>query len=108
MSSMDQQPEPTLAEVLAAVNTLTTSVHDLATHTAKEFAKVDARLGQLDAGIATTRAEVAAVGAKVDQVRADIAAVKVDTAYAEKFAGDAQDAVRRHLADPDAHGGHAA
>lgn len=105
---MEQQPEPTLAEVLAAVNTLSTSVHDLATHTAKEFAKVDARLGQLDAAVATARAEVAAVGAKVDQVRADVAAVKVDTAYAERFIGDTQEAVRRHLTDPDAHGGHAA
>jgi hypothetical protein len=112
---MEQQPEPTMADVLAAVNTLSTSVHDLATHTAAQFAKVDVRLGQLDAAITTvraevtaTRAEVAAVSAKVDQVRADIAAVKVDTAYAERYATDAQDAIRRHLDDPNAHGGRAA
>ncbi len=101
MNGMEQQPEPTLAEVLAAVNTLTTSVHDLATHTAAQFARVDARFGQLDAAVAT-------VSAKVDQVRADIAAVKVDTAYTERYLGDAQDAIRRHLDDPDAHGGRAA
>jgi hypothetical protein len=96
-----EQPEPTLAEVLRAVN-------DLATYTTAQFAKVDARLGQLDAAIGTVRAEVVAVGAKVDQVRADVAAVKVDTAYTERYLGDAQDALRRHLGDPDAHGGRAA
>ena len=108
MSSMEQPQEPTLADVMAAVTTLSTSVHDLATHTAAQFAKVDARLGQLDAGVATVRAEVAAVSAKVDQVRADIAAVKVDTAYTEAHIGDLQTAMRRHLDDPNAHGGHAA
>lgn len=96
-----EQPEPTLADVLAAVNAVATSVHDLATYTAGEFRRVDARLGQLDAAVAT-------VGAKVDQARADIAAVKVDTAFAERYAGDTQDALRRHLDDPNAHGGHAA
>ena len=108
MSSMEQHQEPTLADVLAAVNTVAASVHDLATHTAAPFAKVDARLGQLDAGLASVRAEVVAVGAKVDQARADIAAVKVDTAYAEAHNADLQAAVRRHLDDPNAHGGHAA
>lgn len=101
MSGMDQRPEPTLGDVLRAVN-------DLATYTAAEFRRVDARLGQVDAAIATTRAEVAAVSAKVDQARADIAAVKVDTAYAERYAGDTQDALTRHAQDPQAHGGHAA
>lgn len=98
---MEQQPEPTLADVLRAVN-------DLATYTTKQFAKVDARLGQLDAGVATVRAEVAAVSAKVDQVRADVAAVKVDTAYAEAHNTDLQNALRQHMDDPNAHGGHAA
>ena len=101
MSSMEQQPEPTLADVLRAVN-------DLATYTTAQFAKVDARLGQLDAGVASVRAEVVAVGAKVDQARADIAAVKVDTAYTEAHIGDLQDALRQHLNDPNPHGGHAA
>jgi cell pole-organizing protein PopZ len=105
---MDQPQEPTLADVLAAVNTVAASVHDLATHTAAQFAKVDVRLGQLDAAVATVRAEVATVGAKVDQARADIAAVKVDTAFAEAHSTDLQNAVRRHLDDPNAHGGHAA
>ena len=89
-----EQPEPTLADVLRAVN-------DLATYTAGQFARVDARLGQVEAAVAT-------VGAKVDQARADIAAVKVDTAYTERYLGDAQDSIRRHLDDPDAHGGRAA
>lgn len=105
---MDQPQEPTLADVLAAVRAIGADVNSLAAYTAGEFRRVDARLGQLDAAIGTVRAEVGAVSAKVDQVRADVAAVKVDTAYAERFAGDTQDAVRRHLADPNAHGGHAA
>ena len=98
---MEQQPEPTLADVLAAVNAVATSVHDLAAYTAGEFRRVDARLGQLDAAVAT-------VSAKVDQVRADVAAVKVDTAFAEAHNADLQNALRRHLDDPNAHGGHAA
>jgi hypothetical protein len=92
-----QQPEPTLGDVLRAVN-------DLATYTAGQFTRVDARLGQLDAAIGTVRAEVGSVSAKVDQVRADIAAVKVDVALAEAHISDLQEAVRRHTADPGAHG----
>lgn len=89
-----EQPEPTLADVLRAVN-------DLATYTTAQFSRVDARLGQVEAAVAI-------VGAKVDQARADIAAVKVDTTYAEAHGHDLQEALRRHLGDTDAHGGHAA
>ena len=101
MNGTDQPEEPTLADVLAAVRAVGADVNSLAAYTAGEFRRVDARLGQLDAAVAT-------VSAKVDQARADIAAVKVDTAFAEAHNTDLQNAMRAHLDDPNAHGGHAA
>jgi hypothetical protein len=72
---MSEQPEPTLADVLAAIEAARTE----AAH----------RFDRVDAGIA--------------QLRADVAAVKVDTAYVEAHIDDRTVAIRRHVEDPDAH-----
>ena len=80
----DMSPEqPGMADVLAAIGQLRTEV-------AVRFDRVDAKFEQV-------RADVA-------QVRADVAATKAEALFGEARASDAQEAIRRHLADPNAHG----
>lgn len=93
---MSEAPEPQIGDVLAAVV-------GLAAEMRRGFEQTAARLDDLSAQVTQVRADVAAVRADVSQVRADIAAVKVDTAYTERYIADSQDAIRRHLADPEAH-----
>jgi hypothetical protein len=73
--SEQPEPEPTLRDVLAAIEAARAE-------SAHRFDRIDAAIGQL---------------------RADVASVKVDTAYVEAHIDDQQTAIRRHLADPDAH-----
>lgn len=70
-----EQPEPTLADVLAAVQAGFVEA-------AHRFDRIDAALGQL---------------------RADVAAVKVDTSYVEAHIDDHQAAHLLHVNDPAAH-----
>lgn len=70
-----QEPEPTLSDVLAAIEAARTEA-------AHRFDRIDASIGQL---------------------RADVAAVKVDTGFLEAHSADQQTAISRHVADPNAH-----
>jgi hypothetical protein len=72
---MSEQPEPTLADVLAAIEASRAEA-------GHRFDRIDAAIGQL---------------------RADVAAVKVDTGFLEAHSGDQHEAIRRHFVDPDAH-----
>lgn len=77
MEGMTEQPgpEPTLADVLAAIAAARTEA-------AHRFDRIDAAIGQL---------------------RADVAAVKVDTGFLEAHADDQHTAIQRHVDDPGAH-----
>jgi hypothetical protein len=90
---MSDVPEPTNSEIIAAVQALTAAVEHGFSQTDARFQRVEASLAQL--------------GAQIGQLRADAAAIKVDTGYTERYISDLQEAVRRHLEDPNAHG-HAA
>ena len=86
--------EPTMADVLAAINGVAADVGQLRTEMGVRFDHADAKLEQVRADIA--------------QVRADVAATKAEALFSEARATDAQEAIRRHLADPHAHGRDAA
>jgi hypothetical protein len=59
------------------------------------------RFDRVEAKLEQVRADVA-------QVRADVAAMKAEALFGAARAADAQEALRRHLADPHAHGRDAA
>jgi hypothetical protein len=75
--------EPTIADVLAAVTAL-------GTRTDQAFANLTVRLDRIE-----TRG---------NQTYAEVMAVKADLAFVDQHIGDLQEAVRRHLADPNPHG----
>ncbi len=102
----DMTPEqPTMADLLTAINGLAgdvghlrSDVGQLRTETAVRFDQITDRFDQAAHRLDQT-------DAKIDQARTDIAAVKVDTSYTESHIGDLHEAMRRHLRDPNAHGG---
>ena len=100
---MPEAPEPTLADVLAAVNAQSRALANLAA----SVAFVEATQNTLRDSLAETRGEIRssfqAVARDMTQVRADIAAVKSDTAFSEGYVNDMHEAVRRHIVDPNAH-----
>ena len=93
---MTEEPQPTNAEILAAVRAL-----------AGDLAGVKGDVAGLRVEFAQHRTETQhsfdQLRADIAQVRADVVAVKADTAYTERYIGDLQTAVRRHIDDPDAH-----
>lgn len=98
---MTESPEPTLADVLAAVAALSSRFDSLE-------AKTDATAAKLDDLATDTAQGFLDMGMKLDQVAADVMAVKVDTGFIDRHIGDFQTWARRHAADPNAHHGHAA
>ena len=86
--------EPTMADVLTAIHAVAGDVGQLRTEMNIRFDRTDAKVVQVSADVA--------------QVRADIAATKAEVAFSEARAADAQEAIRRHLTDPNAHGRQAA
>jgi hypothetical protein len=109
MTNMDtEQPAesgPTLAEVLAAVNTLAADV-------SRRFDQVDTTAEGIRADVGQFRTEVGVkfdmVSADIAQLRADVLHAKVDASLAEARAKSAHDALNRHVGDPNAHGRDAA
>jgi outer membrane murein-binding lipoprotein Lpp len=91
---MTEQPPADPYGILAAISQLT---HEMRVG----FAGLGAQVDQVGA-------HVSAVDGKVEQLRADVAAIKAENAIREGYVIDIQDAVRRHLGDPGAHGGRAA
>ncbi len=104
MTSMEQ-PEPTIADVLAAINALAQS-------TAARFDQAAETAAQIRADIGQFRTEVGVkfdmVSADIAQLRADVLHAKVDATLAEARAKSAHDALNRHTGDPQAHGRDAA
>lgn len=118
-------PEPTNADLLAfmqqAFSHLTTElgktnaiVGQIAEGQrvqGRAISEASAELGQVSADVSVLRDRyaqinvgVSAVRDDVRQVRADIAGVKTEMGFVEQYHADVQEAVVRHLNDPDAHG----
>jgi hypothetical protein len=114
-------PEPTLADVLAAVRALATDVAVI--KAAQTEAKFTAAQNSADisvmresysrthaavqSGFDTVRRDIERLrtdeAAHTEQIRADVAGVKADTAIAERYGADLHEALVRHIADPNAH-----
>ena len=97
MNSMNPQPEPTMRDVLDAINTLSGRVEGIETTTGA----IHADLGQLRTEMGV---KFDLVTADIAQLRADVLHAKVDGALAESRARDAQNALAQHLNDPRPHG----
>lgn len=95
----DSTPEPTLADVLAAINGLSRRVHAL-----EETSAVQ---GMLRAGfveLAKQNSQHAdRVSNEIGQLRQDLLGLKTDQAMTEQHSADLQEAMRRHMVDPGAH-----
>lgn len=118
----EQQPEPTLADVLAALNALREEVAANTDLSQEAVLGVNALGRQIQVGLTgltahvdQVGAQVAEVGGKVGQLQADVAQIKAEHALYEGFQTDLQKAartqttaLRRHEQDPGAHGGRAA
>lgn len=104
----EPQPEPTLADVITAINNLAGRVHALEetsavrgmmragfVELAKQNSQSNDRLGER-------------ITREFAQLREDVLGLKTDQALTEQHSEDLQEAMRRHLADPDNHHRHAA
>ena len=90
--------EPTLSDILAAIQRVEAKGDQLRTEMNVRFDVADTKTDHV-----THRLD--RLDAKTDQLRADVAAVKVDTGFAEAHIGDLHESMSRHIADPRAHGG---
>lgn len=110
-------PEPTLTDVLAAIKALATDVavvkaaqgemrFAVAQNAADMSVLRDAH-AKTNACVESVRRDIAQLRTDgerhTDQIRADVAGVKTDTAFVEGYVTDMHEAVRRHIADPNAH-----
>lgn len=91
------QPEPTIADVFAAVTALSDKVERIETTTGA----IHADLGQLRTEMGV---KLDLVSADIAQLRADVLHAKVEATMAESRARDAQTAIGTHLNDPRPHG----
>lgn len=91
-------PEPSNADLLAAMQQIAASLAQLAEDQRHSESRVTARLDQLEDRMIDRFAKV----------REDSAGIKTQLAFEERFNRDAAEAIRRHLEDPDPHHGHAA
>lgn len=101
-------PEPTLADVISAINGLAARVHALE--------ETSAIRGMMRAGFVelakqnTTTSD--RLGERISHelglLREDVLGLKTDQALTEQHSEDLQEAMRRHLADPNGHHRHAA
>jgi hypothetical protein len=87
----EHTPEPTLADVMSAIVSLTEAQH------ASEQ-RITRRMDQLEDRMIDRFAKV----------REDSAGIKTQLAFEERFNRDTAEAIRRHLEDPDAHHRHVA
>ena len=95
MTNMNN-PEPTNADVLAAVRELGGIVTTRFDAVDARFTKADARFDRLDR-------EVGKIRIDMSQVHCELVAIKTDTAYCEQYLSDLVAAVQRHIEDTNAH-----
>ena len=114
---MSANPEPTLADVMAAIGALSVKVDRIDAGLTRVEAdagqmrtEMNLRFDQVAEKFELARSDVAAVDVKVDrvqadiaQVRADVLAVKVEQGLHERHQADIQAVLAHHLADPEAH-----
>lgn len=105
---MSEQPEPTLRDVIAAINGLAEHTDNAVQTLAGRIDAVDARVDYshraVMAKLDSVKADVSALSAEVLGLSQTVTALKTDAALTHSRAIDAQEAVRRHLQDPNAHG----
>lgn len=89
MTETGQFPEPTNADILAAIQHLSTSVAGLTEGQENLVGRLDALEDRMLN--------------RFDQVRADLAGLKVDVGMLERYQRDTAEAVRRHVASDDHH-----
>jgi hypothetical protein len=113
----ESTPEPTLADVMAAIKALATDVAVVkATQGEMRFSVAQSAAdmsvlrdahAKTNANVESVRRDIAQLRADgerhTEQIRADVAGVKTDTAFVEGYVNDMHEAVRRHIADPHAH-----
>lgn len=85
-------PEPTLADLMAAINAI---AQTQATH-GEALAAVEVKLD-------TVASEQQIISGKLDQLTQDVMAVKVDTGFIDRHIGDFQAWARAHQNNPNAH-----
>lgn len=98
MTDSSTPAEPTLADVVAMLTALQSSVTTLQGTVTDGFA----------ASVERDEALADRLVSRTDLIRADIAGVKADLAIEEAFSKDTVTALKRHVADPQAHGQRAA
>jgi outer membrane murein-binding lipoprotein Lpp len=104
VTSMNAEPGPNLADVLAAVAALATKVDDVV----GGIASLDNKTDRIAADVGQLRTEVGVrfdmLAGDVSQLRADVLHAKGEAVFSEARARDAQTALQRHQSDPGAHG----
>lgn len=98
MTDSSSPAEPTLADLVAMLTALQSSVATLQGAVTDGFA----------ASVERDEALADRLVSRTDLIRADIAGVKADLAIEEAFSKDTVVALKRHIGDPDAHGQRAA
>lgn len=105
-----ETPEPTLADVLAAVNAQSRAIANLAASVSFVEANQNAlrdslaeTRGQIRTSFETVARDMTRTVEAIGHVREDIAGVKADTAFVERWNQDMHEALVRHIADPNAH-----
>lgn len=98
MTDSSSPAEASLSDVLAALNGLASTVAALQETVTAGFA----------ASVERDEALADRLVSRTDLIRADIAGVKADLAIEEAFSKDTVTALKRHVADPGAHGQRAA
>lgn len=93
MTESSSPAEPTLADVLAALTALQSTVTVLQDTVTAGFGASVERDNALADRLVT----------RTDLIRADVAAVKAELAIEEAFGRDTVTALKRHAADPHAH-----
>lgn len=107
-------PESTLADVLAAIQAQGRTLTTLAAKMSVMESTQDAMQTALAEHRGETKARIESVGrdlgklrdaldSRTEAIRADIAGVKTDTSFVESYVNDMHEAMRRHIADPNAH-----
>jgi hypothetical protein len=107
----EQTPEPTLNDIVALLEAIAAgqqaqsrSISALAGKVSMIESTTHATQGFVAESRGEARAGIEAVRSDLRQVRADVAGVKADTAFIEQHQADMHEALRRHIADPNAHG----
>lgn len=100
---VNSTPEPTLSDVLAAINALATKVDRVETTAGRIEADAGQMRTEMNIRFDQVADKVDRVQADVAQVRADVLAVKVEHGFYERHQVSLQAALDRHMQDPGGH-----